>query len=567
MGVLGARESLWVDELHSSWVVAGGFSAIAERAAAGNQTPTYFWLLSLVHQLLHQTLGEELALRLPSILAWSGSLALAGGYLAASLRLPPDRHASLAERGRCAVAGLRWWDVRGYRAELACICLIAWALVDRLQLFYATEARPYGVAQAVNLAAWMLVVSLVTRGSEPWQCGRWSVPTSLLRMLTWSVLAAVMLHLHLTMVLSVACQALTLAMNLWRTGADRGTGTRGACEAKRDPRITHLALAALLLAALVAPLVWLAADVWGRRTGWAQFAGDASWEGAIEILPFSLLLVVVPAGWLIDRLVPEQRSGPQAGASGPRAAAIGPRAAAIGPQAAAIGLARGIWLWAALGPWLIAWMLTLCGIAPLMHPRYVIVSAMPMLIWGAWSLVRLPRTSLVCVCGLSVLLGTVYNQQTWGLWRRGELIGLQRNEDWRGATAWLGTQMQAGEPIYCSSGLIEAGIPAEAVDAEINRYLSYPVRGGYALELQAGEPIGLVADWRQWPQQWAGSLSALQADQNAWVIYRGSADRLRRRLNLLRDQDGIRMTTRVHPFGNIAVVGIGREGPHRPEDD
>ncbi|MEZ6075018.1 MAG: hypothetical protein R3C56_04880 [Pirellulaceae bacterium] len=40
-----ATESLWLDELHTSWVVAGPWSDVASRARQGNQSPLFFWVL------------------------------------------------------------------------------------------------------------------------------------------------------------------------------------------------------------------------------------------------------------------------------------------------------------------------------------------------------------------------------------------------------------------------------------------------------------------------------------------------------------------------------------------
>ena len=59
-------QSLWLDELHTGWVVIDGFSHLAERAAMGNYGPLYFYLTWMSVQALG---ANELALRLPSLLA------------------------------------------------------------------------------------------------------------------------------------------------------------------------------------------------------------------------------------------------------------------------------------------------------------------------------------------------------------------------------------------------------------------------------------------------------------------------------------------------------------------
>jgi len=67
-------ESFWLDELHSAWSVWGSLEDVSSRAAAGNQTPTYFWGLWFWKQCLGES---EIMLRLPSVLASSIAAAIA----------------------------------------------------------------------------------------------------------------------------------------------------------------------------------------------------------------------------------------------------------------------------------------------------------------------------------------------------------------------------------------------------------------------------------------------------------------------------------------------------------
>lgn len=61
-------ESFWVDELHSAWAVWDGIDQVQPRAAAGNQTPVYFFGLWFWRQLVGRS---EVALRMSSVLAMS----------------------------------------------------------------------------------------------------------------------------------------------------------------------------------------------------------------------------------------------------------------------------------------------------------------------------------------------------------------------------------------------------------------------------------------------------------------------------------------------------------------
>jgi uncharacterized membrane protein len=102
-------ESLWLDELHSAWVVSESWGDIVPRAAQGNQPPLYFWLVRLVCD----TYGvSEPALRAVSCVSGIG-------LLPATFLL---------------VGG---WS----RSRLAGLTAIAAMAIDTNLLFFAREAR------------------------------------------------------------------------------------------------------------------------------------------------------------------------------------------------------------------------------------------------------------------------------------------------------------------------------------------------------------------------------------------------------------------------------------------
>jgi hypothetical protein len=68
------NESLWLDELHSAWVVSAGVAEIVERAQIGNQSPLYFYLPWATTSLFGM---NEWVLRLPSLVAGVGFVTLA----------------------------------------------------------------------------------------------------------------------------------------------------------------------------------------------------------------------------------------------------------------------------------------------------------------------------------------------------------------------------------------------------------------------------------------------------------------------------------------------------------
>ena len=130
------NESLWVDELHTSWCVNGGLSHVADRAIAGNQSPLYFYFVWGVTRLLGES---EFTLRLPSLLA--------------GIVLP----------------GMTWLLVRRFeldaRTDVAAILAALLVSVDHTSMFYSTEARPYALVELLGAVSLYLAMDAVRGGS------------------------------------------------------------------------------------------------------------------------------------------------------------------------------------------------------------------------------------------------------------------------------------------------------------------------------------------------------------------------------------------------------------------
>ncbi len=161
------HESLWLDELHTSWVVADGVGQIADRARAGNQSPLYFGLVWCVVQLLGH---HEWTLRLLSWVAGSG-------LILATYEL------------------VRRWS-HSVTSGLLAALLVA---VSRDCIFYAQEARPYALLQLSAVAHAALFVDLLPRPTRArraaFVCG-----------------AAWLFYLHYTSFLFLLAEAICLAV-------------------------------------------------------------------------------------------------------------------------------------------------------------------------------------------------------------------------------------------------------------------------------------------------------------------------------------------------------------------
>jgi hypothetical protein len=132
------NESLWVDELHTSWCLQAGLENVAQRAAEGNHSPLYLWLLWGVTRVLGES---EFTLRLPSLLA--------------GISLP----------------GMAWLVVRrldlGERTLLTAILAALLVAVDHTSIFYATEARPYALVELASAGALILALESLRGGILP----------------------------------------------------------------------------------------------------------------------------------------------------------------------------------------------------------------------------------------------------------------------------------------------------------------------------------------------------------------------------------------------------------------
>lgn len=240
-----ARESLWLDELHTAWTVAGTWGEVARRAADGNQSPLFFWL----EWVLVRTLGvSEAVLRSPSLVA--GSL------------LP------------VALFGLtRRWTGSAWLALLP-----AWlAAVDPQAIYFGTEARPYALIQLLAVGHIALFASTVER------------PTAK-RRIALVVGMVLLFYLHYTAILLMAAEVAYFAV---LSGLRKNTGEYGWTSLAVDSS----AVGVLALAALPNVLM-----VYARRGNWESFVAQRPVWQAILTIPWATtavaMIVIVTAARL-----------------------------------------------------------------------------------------------------------------------------------------------------------------------------------------------------------------------------------------------------------------------------
>ncbi|HMO13644.1 MAG TPA: hypothetical protein PKD64_04230 [Pirellulaceae bacterium] len=250
-----ADRPLWLDELHTSWVIANGWSGALPRANISNQGPLYFLSVSVVTSKTEPT---KQSLRLLSGIA-HGIAILCIGLIV----------------------------VRWFRSPLLGL-VVAWMYAFHdWQLWYAAEARCYSLVALLSIVQIALLVELISSGATEQSRGvRWSIG------LVWVLLAIVLFYIHYTTIVLTFAQLAFFA---------------GLCvkwpERVNDYtfRFRTLLLTGLFVALL--PGIWHASSITGRNYDWQlisdvrQFIGFQISAG-VTLLGLPVLLLV--ACWLVE---------------------------------------------------------------------------------------------------------------------------------------------------------------------------------------------------------------------------------------------------------------------------
>jgi mannosyltransferase len=146
-------ESLWLDELHTAWVVGGTWNQLIPRAHAGNTGPLFFLLTRLVTDVFG---NGELSLRYISLA--SGLIIVVASFLV-----------------MCA------WGGRVVLPFLGAF-LVA---IDPNHIYFSLEARSYALVQLLGLIQVIVFWQLLQRPSIRWR-------------MSWILLSVALYNLHYT---------------------------------------------------------------------------------------------------------------------------------------------------------------------------------------------------------------------------------------------------------------------------------------------------------------------------------------------------------------------------------
>ena len=533
------NESLWLDELHTAWTVCDGWTEIAWRAGIGNQSPLYFFGVSLATRI--GGLGE-VTLRLPSLVAGVALVGLAGWLV------------------------FRWTGLR--IAGLLTALLVA---VGHTSVFYAQEARPYAWVQLLGLIHVAAFAQLLARPRLVWRA-------------VWIASAVVMYYLHYTAVLVLGAEIVAYGflqgVAAWsqRKGRLRGTPATGQAAGVDAPEPVPISenwkpayqfrrfAADLSLVALgMLPSLSHVAQIAARRDAWSMFIGNNPAPARIfSLFPLDIYLLL-PVGigiaaWacvlvrrLTRRVIDRSDTGAarDAGRSEPNRHRCATNSGGIDPRVLVVALC---WLFV---PVTIAWTATVSDVARLFFLRYVVVSAIAPAVLSGLMLRFYPSCLSRVVGSVAVVVALTWHS---GLVQQfavdGRVIG-DRNQDWRGAILLLQQRATAPRvPIFVRSGLIEADRLRDDDAPQLREYCLLPVRGIYRLELPAEDLIPL-------PTSRSSELTVEQVRRvatagEAFFLLLGSPRSIARQQQQVSDSlsaQGLATSpAEHHAFGDVAVV-------------
>ncbi len=464
------HESLWLDELHSAWVVSAGASEIAERAQIGNQSPLYFYILWATTSLFGMS---EWTLRLPSLVAGVGLVAIAYGLVYQFTRSP-----------------------------IAAAASSLLAAFDHNFLFYATETRPYAFVQllaAVQLSIlWNLQTASTTRGR-----------------IAFVVSSVGLFYIHYTAILLLAGEVVYFVSQQWwcrqRTDVSAYTIRRSTIDL-------------LCIAAMTTPALAHLLDIGARRNAWGSFINDTSlllpvrWFSLTSYVgvPAIVCLVLAIAKVAITLRRDEPTTRDAVLLTTANGATI---ASSIGSSRRSVTATFLLACWLGV-PLAIVWLLTVTKVAPLYLGRYVIGGALaPVLFAGLCvAVLESRRSQALAAC---LLIGyAVYASGMIEQFRHDRRLFGDRVENWRDAVRYVNDNRVGSSPVFVRSGLLEADRLATDDSNLLRDYCVSPVTSIYRIDGLPSEILPLTT--RAPGKLTKEDVKRIEASGTAWFIINGT---------------------------------------------
>ena len=526
--LIAATDPMWLDELHTSWVVAGELGDVYQRAQIGNQTPLFFWLTWATATIFGET---ELSLRLISLIAGTATIFVAGWVV------------------------FRWTGSTIAAATTSIlIAFDAWFNIHFI--YHATEARPYALVQFLSVVQVALFWRLFFSKHEPEEQNSESPhqivdppsPAVWPQLILLPLVTALLFYVHYTSAWVFIAQGIFVAILLVFDAAFR----------RRNLKTILIAIG--IAGLFLVPALPQLSQLLGRRSNWASVSSSRE----------LLLQQALPFGcWMLAPMV---------------ALAIAifirppvPKSAATKRPAKSnqIRLICFVFLWAVL-PTVFAVALDSFKLAPIALVRYTLVGsvAMPVFAGLVIGISGHPRVRTVLTIGL-IALTLILSPVTSGKFvssgfATSELPRL-RWEDWDAVIGEINSnQAKQNQPVFLASNLIEDVDAFEDSDLRFQEYLRFPVNGIHRIEHQklandenkisGREIIAIPSQPVEHLRQ--SDIEKIRESGGAWLIARGRElaieieDEILHKSATLHPQAPRLKTTRLGPLSDVYLISI-----------
>ena len=509
--LIASSEILWLDELHTSWSVAGSLGEVYQRALSGNQTPLYFWISWLSVEVFGET---EFSLRLVSLIAGTGTI-IAAAWLV-----------------------LRWTG-----STIAAVVTSLLIALDVQFIYYATEARPYALVQFLGVVQvalfWRLInwygpqIESVEAESET--AGSPELTGNSSQWVWLSLVTALLFYTHVTSAWLFAGEAIFVCIALLI-----------------GKSLKRLLLASVVAAALCVPAFLQLGQLAARRSNWSSVSSTPELL-LQQALPAGIWLLVPAAAILIAILSGKERGSP-----------------AVQKRLGNCQLGF-VALWA-LMPTVLVVAFDLLEVAPMALARYTLVgaAAMPIFAGLAIGFIDVRKIRLFLAIAL-IAVSLIWSPITSGKFvtsgfDAGELPGL-RWEDWKSPVDQINAnQAKRNHPVLLASNLIEDVDALENSAAEFQAYVRFPVKGIYQIDTQTPSGTENETSSRQviaiptlpGEHTRASDIETIKNSGGAWLIVRGTPE-----LALeIEDEIVNEMAAQFPEAGQLKTVGFANPHSH-----
>lgn len=528
------NESLWLDELHTSWVVSGDFSQVSQRAAIGNQSSLYFWLVWFLQSWMGHS---ESVLRLVSLISgillipisywlarvWSGSTT--GGIVAAALlAMDPNMIYFSGEARPYSLIGLAGFlQVHVY-----------------LKLIFAQLSSPNGNApngSAINENA---PNGKAPDTTHPKETRLFAERTHQVGFVVTSVF---LFYLHYTTAILFLAEAIIgLAALL--------IGKRLQFQLMAPWGLSFAAIGLSMV-----PAISNLNRINGRRENWLSIVEPWPIPDSFLRILCGYVAPVMVLVFIWGLAVWIQSTAPVKNRKSPTACLVG-----LGTVVVVIG---GVWL------------SSYAQVYALLLPRYVVFS-LPigaLVVGSAIGLFR--QTWLQIPLGIVLICIGGYCNYHFNQWvhvsvNSGTMLPL-RVEQWRAAVGEMqkfeDEKSTTKQPVFLAPGLIEDGmlLSRNEASADLVEYCQFPLRAIYQLSERSFE-VTPLATGKPFPYE-QKHLFAVRENGGAWVVARGfnAAQFATGDLQQFLLSNQLRSKINVQEFQSIVVVQLVLESELPPK--